>query len=126
MAVGNGARQVTRREFIANQAAIFHAHLKDTVIFKGITAETGALNFSQDLAKSSQGSVMFRTVGYGHGALVWKDIVKAYMDVGYRRIMNVENEDSLMPGEVGVERAAFVLNNVRAELLEGITSTTKA
>ena len=24
-----------------------------------------------------------------------------------------------MPGEVGVERAAFVLKNVRAELLEG-------
>ena len=77
------------------------------------------LNFSQDLAKSSQGSVMFRAVGYGHGAQVWKDIVKAYMDIGYQGILSIENEDSFLPGEVGVERSAFVLKNVRTELLEG-------
>jgi sugar phosphate isomerase/epimerase len=98
--------------------ALFHAHMKDTVIFKNIAAETGVLNFSQDLAKSSQGSVMFRAVGYGHGAQVWKDIVKAYMDVGYEGVLSIENEDSILT-EAGVERAAYVLKNVRAELLEG-------
>ena len=105
--------------FLGKRGAIFHAHMKDTVIFKDIVAETGVLNFSQDLAKSSQGSVMFRAVGYGHAAQVWKDIVKAYMDVGYQGILSIENEDSFLPGEVGVERSAFVLKNVRTELLEG-------
>jgi hypothetical protein len=33
--------------------------------------------------------------------------------------MSIENEDPVLPGEVGVERAAFLLKNVRAELLEG-------
>jgi len=32
--------------------------------------------------------------------------VKAYMDVGYEGILSVENEDSILPGDVGVERAA--------------------
>src|ERR1039458_7810845 len=105
--------------YLGKQGAIFHAHMKDTVIFKHIADQTGVLNFSEDLAKSAQGSVMFRAVGYGHGAQIWKDIVKAYMDVGFQGILSIENEDSLMPGEVGIERAAFVLKNVRAELLEG-------
>jgi sugar phosphate isomerase/epimerase len=57
-------------------------------------------------------------VGYGHSAGYWKEIVRAYMDVDFRGIMSIENEDPYLPGEVGVERAAFVLKNVRAELLE--------
>jgi len=61
--------------------------------------------------------VIFRAVGYGHGAQLWKDVVKAYMDVGYQGILSIENEDPILPGEVGVERAAYVLKNVRAELL---------
>ena len=105
--------------YLGKQGAIFHAHMKDTVVFKHIANQTGVLNFSEDLAKSAQGSVMFRAVGYGHGAQTWKDIVKAYMEIGFQGILSIENEDSLMPGEVGIERAAFVLKNVRAELLEG-------
>ena len=62
---------------------------------------------------------MFRAVGYGHGAQLWKDVVKAYMDVGYEGILSVENEDSILPGDVGIERAGTLLKNVRAELLEG-------
>jgi hypothetical protein len=41
------------------------------------------------------------------------------MDIGFEGIMSIENEDPILPGAVGVERAAFVLKNVRAELLEG-------
>jgi sugar phosphate isomerase/epimerase len=114
-----GCDPVEAIHFLGKGGALFHAHMKDTVIFKDIAAQTGVLNFSEDLAKSSQGSVMFRAVGYGHGAQVWKDIVKAYMDVGYQGVLSIENEDSFLPGEVGVERSAFVLKNVRNELLEG-------
>jgi sugar phosphate isomerase/epimerase len=105
--------------FLGKQNAIYHAHMKDTVIFKDTAAKTGVLNFSADPAKFAQGSVIFRAVGYGHGAELWKDVVKAYMDIGFQGIMSIENEDPILPGEVGVERAAFVLKNVRAELLEG-------
>jgi sugar phosphate isomerase/epimerase len=44
-------------------------------------------------------------------------VIKAYIDVGYEGILSIENEDPILPGEVGVERAAYVLKNVRNELL---------
>ena len=34
-------------------------------------------------------------------------------------ILSIENEDPILPGPLGVERAAWVLKNVRAELLAG-------
>jgi hypothetical protein len=39
------------------------------------------------------------------------------MDVGFEGILSIENEDPILAGEVGVERAAYVLKNVRKELL---------
>ena len=104
---------------LGEQNAIYHAHVKDTVIPKDTAAKTGILNFSADPAKFAQGSVIFRAVGYGHGAELWKDVAKAYMDIGFQGIMSIENQDPRLPGEVGVERAAFVLKKVRGELLEG-------
>jgi hypothetical protein len=43
--------------------------------------------------------------------------MQAYMDVGYEGILSIENEDPILPGPVGVERAAYVLKNVRNEIL---------
>jgi len=45
----------------------------------------------------------FRAVGYGHGAATWQAIIHAY----------IENEDPILTGEVGVERAAYVLKQMR-------------
>jgi sugar phosphate isomerase/epimerase len=103
--------------FLGKQGAIYHAHMKDTVIVKDVAARYGVLNFPEDLAKAAEGSVFFRAVGYGHGAQLWKDVVKAYMDIDFQGIFSIENEDSILSGEVGVERAAYVLKNVRAELM---------
>lgn len=103
--------------YLGKQGCIYHAHMKDTVIFKDEAAVTGVLNFQAEPTQKNPGSVIFRAVGYGHGAQLWKDVIKAYMDVGYQGILSIENEDPILPGEVGVERAAYVLKNVRAELL---------
>ena len=102
---------------LGKQGAIFHVHMKDTVIAREVAPKYGVLNFPEDLAKAAEGSVYFRAVGYGHSATLWKDIVRAYMEVGYQGILSIENEDPILPGEVGVERAAAVLKNVRSELL---------
>ena len=103
--------------FLGKQGAIYHAHMKDTVMFKDNVAKYGVLNFAFDTADLPQASETFRAVGYGHSANTWKEIMRAYMDVGYQGILSIENEDPILPGEVGVERAAYVLKNVRAELL---------
>jgi sugar phosphate isomerase/epimerase len=106
---------------LAKQDALFHAHMKDTVILQENVGKFGILNFVPSSEDFRKGSMTFRAVGYGHGAQAWKDIVKAYMDVGYQGILSIENEDPILSGDDGVERAAYVLKNVRAELLSGKT-----
>ena len=103
--------------FLGRQGAIFHAHMKDTVMFHDNVAKYGVLNFASDVKDLPEASETFRAVGYGHGANTWKDIVRAYMEVGYAGILSIENEDPILTGEVGVERALYVLKNVRNELL---------
>jgi len=103
--------------FLGKQGAIYHAHMKDTVLYPDNVNRYGVLNFAFGTADLPEASETFRAVGYGHSASVWKAIVKAYMDVGYEGILSIENEDPILTGEVGVERAAYVLKNVRNELL---------
>jgi sugar phosphate isomerase/epimerase len=103
--------------FLGKQGAIYHAHMKDTVFFPENVSKYGVLNFAAAVKDLPSASETFRAVGYGHGASTWKAIVKAYMDIGYQGILSIENEDPILTGEVGVERAAYVLKNVRNELL---------
>jgi len=103
--------------FLGKQGALFHAHMKDTVFFPENVNKYGVLNFAFETNELDLASETFRAVGYGHGAGLWKSIVKAYMDVGFEGILSIENEDPILAGEVGVERAAYVLKNVRKELL---------
>jgi sugar phosphate isomerase/epimerase len=104
---------------LGKQGALFHAHMKDTVLFPDNVAKYGVLNFASEKKDLPDASATFRAVGYGHGASLWKSVVKAYMDVGYEGILSIENEDPILPGPLGVERAAWVLKNVRTELLSG-------
>jgi sugar phosphate isomerase/epimerase len=103
--------------FLGKQGAIYHAHMKDTAFYPDNVNKYGVLNFAFETADLSLASETFRAVGYGHGAELWKSIIKAYMDIGYQGILSIENEDPILAGEVGVERAAYVLKNVRNELL---------
>jgi sugar phosphate isomerase/epimerase len=102
---------------LAKNGALFHAHMKDTVMFQDNVNKYGVLNFAFETKDLSQASETFRAVGYGHSANTWKDIVRTYMEVGYQGMLSIENEDPILPGDVGVERAAYVLKNIRAELL---------
>lgn len=103
--------------FLGKQGAIYHAHMKDTVLYPENVAKYGVLNFVFEASDLPMASDAFRAVGYGHSASTWKAIMQAYMDVGYDGILSIENEDPILTGEVGVERAAYVLKNVRAEIL---------
>ena len=104
--------------FLGKQHAIFHAHMKDTVLYPENVARYGVLNFAFEKNELADASETFRAVGYGHSASLWKAVVAAYMEVGYDGILSIENEDPILPGPVGVERAAYVLKNVHNELLE--------
>src|SRR5580765_3902046 len=105
--------------FLGRQGAIFHAHMKDTTFYPDNVNKYGVLNFAFEKNDLESASETFRAVGYGHGASLWKSVMQAYMDIGYEGILSIENEDPILSGEVGVERAAYVLKNVRKEILEG-------
>jgi sugar phosphate isomerase/epimerase len=102
--------------FLGKQGAIYHAHMKDTAFFPQNVARYGVLNFASS-ANDLKGSEFFRAVGYGHSASQWKDIIAAYMEVGYDGMLSIENEDPLLSGEIGVQRSLAVLKNVREEIL---------
>jgi sugar phosphate isomerase/epimerase len=101
--------------FLGKQGAIYHAHMKDTAFFPQNVDRFGVLNFGK--AEDHEASEFFRAVGYGHGASQWKDIINAYMEVGYNGMLSIENEDPILSGEVGVQRSLTVLKNVREEIL---------
>jgi sugar phosphate isomerase/epimerase len=103
--------------FLGKQGMLFHAHMKDTVLYPDNVARYGVLNFVFEKEDLPLASDAFRAVGYGHSASTWKAILQAYMDIGYEGILSIENEDPILSGEVGVERAAYVLKNVRNEIL---------
>ncbi|AXC16152.1 Inosose isomerase (plasmid) [Acidisarcina polymorpha] len=101
---------------LARQGAIYHAHMKDTAFFPENVDRFGVLNFAAS-PNDKEGSEMFRAVGYGHGVSLWKDVIAAYMAVGYDGMLSVENEDNLLSAETGVTRSLAVLKNAREELL---------
>ena len=103
--------------FLGKQGAIYHAHMKDTVLYPDNVAKYGVLNFAFETGDLDQASATFRAVGYGHSASLWKAVMQAYMDIGYEGILSIENEDPILSGEVGVERAAYDLKNIRKELI---------
>ena len=102
---------------LAKNNALFHAHMKDTVMFTDNVAKYGVLNFAFEPKDLPAASETFRAVGYGHGAATWKDIIRTYMEVGYEGILSIENEDPILNSEEGVQRALYVIKNVREELL---------
>ena len=110
--------------FLGKQGAIYHAHMKDTVLYKENIEKYGVLNFAFEPKEIPSASAIFRAVGYGHGANLWKDVMRTYIEVGYDGMLSIENEDPILPGEVGVERAAYVLKNVRQELLNPPPATS--
>ncbi len=102
--------------FLGKQGALYHAHMKDTAFFPHNIARYGVLNFAKSKS-DSEGSEFFRAVGYGHSASAWKDVIAAYMEVGYDGMLSIENEDPILSGEVGVQRSLTILKNVREEIL---------
>ena len=51
-------------------------------------------------------------MGYGHDALVWKDIVSNLRLAGYDDVLSIEHEDSLMSPREGLEKAIAFLRGI--------------
>jgi sugar phosphate isomerase/epimerase len=91
--------------------AIYHVHAKDCRLDAANVAKNGVLD-AKEYTRERERSWIFRTVGYGHDALVWKDIVSNLRLVGYDHVLSIEHEDSLMSGAEGLKKAIAFLKHV--------------
>ncbi len=88
--------------------AIFHFHAKDTKVDPYNTAVNGVLD-NKPYGDEIHRSWVFRSVGYGHGELYWKEIISNLRMVGYDHAISIEHEDSIMSQREGLERAVSML-----------------
>ena len=91
--------------------AIFHVHAKDCRIDRPNVMRNGVLD-AKSYTRELERSWIFRTVGYGNDALVWKDIVTNLRLVGYDHVLSIEHEDSVMSGGEGLRKAVAFLKDI--------------
>jgi sugar phosphate isomerase/epimerase len=91
--------------------AIYAFHAKDTGIDELNTKRSGVLD-TKTYRDVPNRSWVFRTVGYGHGEVTWRDIISALRLVGFKKALVIEHEDALMSELEGVSRAADILNRL--------------
>jgi sugar phosphate isomerase/epimerase len=93
------------------EGAIYHFHAKDTHLDSQNISVNGVLD-TKNLSQLKARSWYFRTVGYGHGTVLWKDIVSALRLVGYDYVISIEHEDALLSREEGLRKAIRFLKDV--------------
>jgi len=99
----------------ALETSIYHVHAKDTAIDAQNTAVNGVLD-TKSYADVVHRSWIFRTVGYGHSLLDWRNIVSALRAVGYDYVLSIEHEDALASINEGFSKAvAFLRECVLSE-----------
>jgi sugar phosphate isomerase/epimerase len=91
--------------------AIFHVHAKDCRVDRANVMRNGVLD-AKSYTRELERSWIFRTVGYGNDALVWKDIVTNLRLVGYDHVLSIEHEDSVMSGAEGLRKAVEFLKGI--------------
>ena len=91
--------------------SIFHVHAKDSALDRENIARNGVLD-AKTYRQMKERSWLFRTVGWGHGELVWKEIVSALRMVGYDYVISIEHEDALASVDEGLESAVTFLSEI--------------
>jgi sugar phosphate isomerase/epimerase len=110
-----GVDQVAAIKALGRAGALFHFHAKDTALDPQNTAVNGVLD-PLPLGDLPNRSWLFRTVGYGHGESVWRDIISALRLVGYDGVLSIEHEDALASVDEGFRKAvAFLKQCMLAE-----------
>lgn len=91
--------------------AIHYVHAKDCRVDDRNVRRNGVLD-TKHYSRIQERSWVFRTVGYGHGEVVWRDIISALKTVGYDKTVSIEHEDALMSINEGIEKAVAFLKSI--------------
>lgn len=96
---------------LGKEKAIYHFHAKDTYLDPVNIPVNGVLD-TKSYANIEERAWIFRSVGYGMGEKVWRDIVSALHTVGYDHVLSIEHEDKLASIEEGLGKAVSLLREV--------------
>ncbi|HTV02517.1 MAG TPA: sugar phosphate isomerase/epimerase [Luteitalea sp.] len=88
--------------------SIFHFHAKDVALDRDNVRLNGVLD-PKSYADMANRSWLFRTVGWGHGASDWAEIMSALRMVGYDHVVSIEHEDALASVDEGLANAVRFL-----------------
>jgi sugar phosphate isomerase/epimerase len=88
--------------------AIFHFHAKDVTVDRRNVSVNGIID-AKSYTQMSDRSWLFRSVGWGHDLLAWKEIVSALRLAGYDYVMSLEHEDALASIDEGFATAIDTL-----------------
>ena len=91
--------------------AIFHVHAKDVAMNQRAMAISGVLD-ARPYTQLAERAWSFRSVGWGHDELAWKQIVSALRLVGYDGVLSIEHEDALASRDEGLRSAVGMLSRV--------------
>ncbi|MFP3904584.1 MAG: sugar phosphate isomerase/epimerase family protein [Armatimonadota bacterium] len=95
-----------------------HFHAKDSLVYEWNSKVNGVLD-TKHYGDEINRSWIFRTVGYGHGQEIWKDMISTLRMIGYDGTLSIEHEDSLMTANEGFEKAIAFLKETVIEALPG-------
>jgi len=93
----------------ALRSAIYHVHAKDTAFDAQNLARNGVLDNTEPAANRAW---TFRSVGYGHDALDWKQMISALRVTGYDHAISIEHEDSYASVDEGLSKAIAFLQDI--------------
>jgi len=92
-------------------SAICHFHAKDVTVDMVNVRLNGRLD-PKPMSDSTNRAWLFRTVGWGHDALVWKNIITALTHIGYDGPVSLEQDDSTMTATEGFEKSVEFLKSI--------------
>ncbi|MEZ4515662.1 MAG: sugar phosphate isomerase/epimerase [Chloroflexota bacterium] len=88
--------------------AIVHVHGKDCYVDE-LNISVNGCNDNKPYGEIMDRAWTFRSIGYGHGAKEWKDLLSALRLVGYDYVISIEHEDALMSSDEGLSKAIALL-----------------
>ncbi|MGH9761556.1 MAG: sugar phosphate isomerase/epimerase, partial [Blastocatellia bacterium] len=63
-------------------------------------------------ARLAERSWIFRSVGWGHDLVYWREVISALRTVGYDYVLSIEHEDALASSDEGLRKSVEFLKEV--------------
>ncbi len=94
----------------ALKGLVYYVHAKDTAIQPYNVATNGVLD-TKSYREIPNRAWIFRSVGYGHDLLFWRQFVSTLREIGFDGVLSIEHEDALASPTEGFLKAVDTLKD---------------